>query len=169
MLAQLFKWLKAPRRIVAELVKEHDFPYLSDIHHESFSSAWSDGELQKLAANDANLCLVAREKGMGKKPPLGFLMVQRAADEAEILTIATAPSERGNGVARHLVDEAVRRLQSENVISLFLEVDENNLPALSLYRKLGFHPVGQREGYYQSGVATGQKPSTALVMRLDLG
>ena len=169
MLTQLLKRLRKPRFVVVETAKDRDFPFLSDIHQDSFSSGWSDGELLKLAANDANICLVARVKGMGQKPPLAFIMLQKAAGEAEILTIATAPAERSAGIARKLVDEAVRRLQSDNIVSLFLEVDENNAAALSLYRKLGFHTVGQREGYYQGNASSGQKPSTALVMRLDLG
>ncbi len=169
MVARLLKWFRRPRQVVVEPAKEQDFPYLSDIHHMSFNSGWSDGELQKLAASKSNFCLVARVKGMGKQPPVAFVMVQKSVDEAEILTIATNPAERGNGIANHLVEEVVRRLQSDGIVSLFLEVDENNHAALSLYTKLGFHKVGQREGYYHSGLLPGQSPSAALVMRLDLG
>ena len=42
---------------------------------------------------------------------------------------------------------------------VFLEVRASNVPAISLYRKLGFVEVGSRPGYYHSPV------ENALVMR----
>ena len=49
--------------------------------------------------------------------------------------------------------------------ALFLEVDETNVPALALYRRLGFREVGKRPAYYDR--AEGGR-SGALVMRRDL-
>ncbi|MEO0909859.1 MAG: ribosomal-protein-alanine acetyltransferase, partial [Pseudomonadota bacterium] len=52
--------------------------------------------------------------------------------------------------------------------SLFLDVDETNFAATSLYRKMGFKQVSERKGYYASGSDGEAKHSTALVMRLEL-
>ena len=43
---------------------------------------------------------------------------------------------------------------------MFLEVDENNSPAIRLYRRAGFREVGRRPNYYPG---PGGKPAAALV------
>ena len=77
----------------------------------------------------------------------------------------------GRPDSRTQVDEAIRRLQADRVLALFLEVDETNKAALKLYRKLGFTEVGRRPGYYGNDQQTEGSPATpsdALVMRLEL-
>ena len=58
----------------------------------------------------------------------------------------------------------MRELHAERAEALFLEVDETNLPAIALYRRLRFVDVGSRPAYYQhaGGARTG-----ALVMRRE--
>jgi ribosomal-protein-alanine N-acetyltransferase len=56
----------------------------------------------------------------------------------------------------------MRRLAGLGTRAVFLDVDKNNAPARALYRRAGFHEVGQRQGYYASGAA-------ALVLRRDFG
>ena len=101
----------------------------------------------------------------GSRRLLGFVLVRRAADEAEILTIAVRTGQRGRGYGRLLMEEALRRLYRDRVAACFLEVDRGNAAALALYRKLGFAEVGRRKGYY-SAPAAGE--GTALVMRAQL-
>ncbi len=95
----------------------------------------------------------------------GFVVSRRAADEAEILTITVAPARRGNGLATALLGSHISRLTALGVASLFLEVDENNKPALALYRRFGFAQVGRRPAYYSS--ADGSK-ANALILKLEL-
>jgi len=155
--------------VVVEKATDADFPFLADIHGESFNQKWTDGDLQKMGANENNTCLLIRTKGSAGKPPLAFIIVQAVADEAEIITLSTSKAHRRKGFAQYLVEETIRRLQADRVKSLFLEVDENNTSAVEMYKKLGFQQVGERVGYYASGLSDGNKPSNALVMRRDLG
>jgi ribosomal-protein-alanine N-acetyltransferase len=48
---------------------------------------------------------------------------------------------------------------------VFLEVDEDNVPARRLYARAGFHNVGRREAYYQDRPG---RSAAALVLRRDL-
>jgi len=95
----------------------------------------------------------------------GFVLVRVAADEAEILTIATHPASRRRGIARALLGRAARHAAELGATSLFLEVAEDNEPALALYATAGFTLRGHRPGYYarRNGPAR-----TALVLGLAL-
>jgi ribosomal-protein-alanine N-acetyltransferase len=96
----------------------------------------------------------------------GFIMSRRAADEAEILSVAVRNADRGRGLARDLLHLHLRRLAGDGVRTVFLEVDETNTPAIRLYRRAGFGEVGRRPNYYAT---PGAKPAAALVLRRDLG
>ena len=91
-------------------------------------------------------------------------MSRRAADEAEILTIAVEPKARGSGLATVLLGSHLSRLSRLGVSALFLEVDEANAPALALYRRFGFQQVGRRAAYYAK--ADGSR-ANALILKLN--
>lgn len=152
-----------------EAANSADLVHLPDIHAASFDRGWTDGEFDALLAQDIYFCLVARNPGNAEKPPSGFVLVKRVADEAEIISIAVKPSARKKGIARQLMDAAVRQLDSERIKKLFLEVDAENNPAIKLYTKMGFVQIASRDGYYQRNDTAENKRSVALVMQLELG
>lgn len=166
----VFKTLRnfwAPKRHpFIDDVQTRDYVHLSKIHRASFARGWSDGEFDALLAQDAYNGLVARKPDVSDPEPAGFVLTKQVLDETEIITIAVDPSARGRGVADRLMREAIRRQQADRIKAIYLEVDETNQPAVSLYKKLGFKVIDQRTGYYSS--EAGQPPD-ALVMRLDLG
>ena len=53
----------------------------------------------------------------------GFILSRRAADEAEILSVAVARRRQGRGVARRLLDLHLRRLAGLGASTVFLEVE----------------------------------------------
>ncbi len=93
-------------------------------------------------------------------------MLGRAvADEAEILTLGTASQARRKGLASALVRAAAAEAHTRKAREIFLEVAAENLPALALYRALGFAVVGKRAAYYQG--LDGQS-ADALTLRASL-
>ena len=162
-------WLFGRPRIVVENAREDDFHYLAKIHKEGFARGWSDGEFEALLSQQAFACLVARKARAGGSYPVGFVVTKTVEDESEIITIAVTKNWRGNGIARQLMDAAIRKLQADRVASLFLEVDETNKAAIALYKKLGFSSIGQRESYYRQRPDTNASSAAALVMLRELG
>lgn len=136
----------------------------ADVHAATFARPWTDGEIADLLSRP-NVFGYAARPAQGGAALTGFVLVRRAADEAEILTIAVRPHWQGYGVGRRLMDQVLADAHRERLASLFLEVDEANATALALYRRLGFAAVGDRPGYYRDRQGDRRR---AIVMRRDL-
>lgn len=141
-----------------------DSPAIAAIHTEDFVRPWADDEFASLLGQETVFGFAMRETGRGGAAPVGFVLARLAAGEGEILTVAVARSHRRQGLGWRLMDAVLRELHGARAQALFLEVDEKNVAALALYRRLGFFEVGKRPAYYES--AGGR--SNALVMRRDL-
>lgn len=156
-------WLNAPRTVDA--ARPADFDTLEEIHAASFIAPWSADEQAALNEQPNVTTFVARRgTATASRRPVGFITVRRAADEAEVLTMAVHPRHRRAGVGRLLLEAALRHLYAERVSEVFLEVDPENDAALALYRRAGFEAVGERPDYY----ATANGRRKAITMRLHL-
>jgi ribosomal-protein-alanine N-acetyltransferase len=138
--------------------RSRDAATIAALHTASFQRGWGEDEIQRLLIDPA----VLGHRAMIGGTMIGFILSRRAADEAEILSIAIAPARRRRGFARPLLDLHLRRLAGLGARTVFLEVDKHNAPAHALYKRAGFYEVAQRQGYYQGGNA-------ALVLRRNLG
>ena len=138
--------------------RSSDAAAISALHKTSFQRGWGEDEVCRLLIEKT----VVAHRAMSGTTMTGFILSRMAAGEAEILSVAIAPRQRGRGFARPLLDLHLRRLAGLGAHAVFLEVDENNAPARALYRRAGFRDVGRRQSYYQSG-------ASALVLRRDLG
>jgi ribosomal-protein-alanine N-acetyltransferase len=153
------------RDYIIEPLTLADTTAVAELHREDFHRPWSELEFQALLAQDTVFGYVVREVGNARRGPAGFVLARLAAGEGEILTVAVARTQRRSGLGWKLMDAVLRELHSARAEALFLEVDETNIPAIALYRRLGFREVGKRPAYYDHD--QGRK-SAALVMRRDL-
>ena len=141
------------------IASARDAAALAALHTDSFNRGWSEHEFEQLLT-DRNVVI---ERLVSGRKTVGFILSRRAADEAEILSVAVARTWQGRGHSRAMLDLHLRRLAGLGSRAVFLEVDENNTPARKLYARAGFREVGKRPGYYaQSG------GKAALVLRRDL-
>jgi ribosomal-protein-alanine N-acetyltransferase len=138
--------------------RERDAAAIAKLHAASFQRGWSEEELHQLLT-DRN---VVGHRLTAGTALVGFILSRVAGGEAEILSVAVAPSWRGRGLSRPMLDLHLRRLAGLGARAVFLEVGETNAAAMQLYRRAGFYEVGRRKGYYDGS-------ATALVLRRDLG
>ena len=134
------------------------------VHAQCFARRWSATEFESLLSDrqvTADAAISAATRHMS-----GFVLSRRAADEAEILTIAVAPARRRKGIAGQLLATHLGRLAGAGVKTLFLEVDSENQAALALYAGFDFRHVGTRKAYYPR---PGEPSGAALIMRRELG
>jgi len=138
-----------------------DAASIASLHAQSFHRGWSEVEIEGLLIDRQ----VLTHRAMLGKMLAGFIMSRMVRGEAEVLSVAVAPAQRGRGVARRLLEVHLRQLATLRINAVFLEVGEDNTPARRLYGRMRFREVGRREGYYGDGPG----PATAaLVLRRDL-
>ncbi|MEO1660688.1 MAG: ribosomal protein S18-alanine N-acetyltransferase [Pseudomonadota bacterium] len=80
---------------------------------------------------------------------VSFILVQFAAGEADILTLATAPELRRQGYAQRLLTEIETRLRPRGLQKWLLDVAADNIGARGFYEALGFQCDGRRKDYYK--------------------
>ena len=136
---------------------------LAALHGNAFARAWSALDFERLLA-ESNVLADGLFIGRGCEPD-GFILSRRAADEAEILSVALVPQARGRGLARPLLAEHLQHLSRQGVRAVHLEVEQGNAPALALYRRFGFREVGRRPAYY---VKLDGSRACALILSLAL-
>jgi ribosomal-protein-alanine N-acetyltransferase len=85
---------------------------------------------------------------LGRGVVAGFAVASLLAAQAELESIAVAPQFQRRGLARLLFAELVAELRTARATEVILEVRASNLPALGLYRRLGFVETGRRPRYY---------------------
>lgn len=141
-----------------------DCDILSDIHASGFRRGWSGAEIEALLVQPGVHALIADYRPtIGRAVAAGFVLYRIAADEAEVLSIAVIAGCRRRGVARALLEEALRHLYREGVKTLHLEVEEENEAAMRLYRRLEFQRSGERPAYYST--APGRTRSAVVMQR----
>ncbi|MFN7223309.1 MAG: ribosomal protein S18-alanine N-acetyltransferase [Paracoccaceae bacterium] len=115
---------------------------LAALHAACFTlpRPWTASEITAL--RDSPHVFMIRESG-------GFLMGRAVAGEAELLTLAVSPDLRRLGMGRRLVHTFQTEAAARGATSAFLEVAASNFPAVALYERAGFTPVGRRKGYYK--------------------
>ncbi len=115
---------------------------LSRLHGRAFAGqgrGWSADEFADLLASPLT-CLSAA--------PHGFALSRVIADEAELLTLATDPDHRRQGVAAALLTAIEADVAARGAVRHFLEVAADNDGAYALYVRSGYVQTGRRAGYY---------------------
>jgi len=136
-----------------------DATLVAALHASSFDRAWPPEEMAQFLSAPGCVVFLAAHKD--EQSASGMIIMRKAGDEAEILTLAVHPSCRRRGLGRALLAEAVKAARDAGAQALFLEVEEGNEAARGLYNLIGAIEVGRRARYYESG-------SDALIFSLAL-
>ncbi len=147
--------------IAARPAREGDLDDCVRIHAEAFDEGWDQDSIAGWLVHPQADIIAATIDG----DICGFAIVLKAGEVAEILTIAVSSSSRNRGVGLVLMQAMDVLAVQQGLTSWFLEVAEDNLPALSLYRRFGFHETGRRRRYYKRD----SERVDALVMKRAVG
>ncbi len=113
---------------------------MATLHAAAFADerTWSAVEFADILKNDHVRAFTQ---------PHGFALTSTAGGDTELLMLAVHPDHRRKGIARQLTLQWLDTVSPFADIA-FLEVADDNLPALALYTELGFGISGRRTAYY---------------------
>ena len=139
------------------LMNNGDIEQIAELEKLCFADPWSVSAFSYELNNPLSLWLVA----VDGDTVAGYVGSQTVMGESDMMNVAVAPEYRRQGIAEQLIIDLIRQLNDRNSKSLALEVRQSNLPAISLYEKLGFVQVGCRPRYYRN------PKEDALIMRKE--
>ena len=124
------------------------------IEQSCFSIPWTEQSICDSVGIDSNYFNIAYVDGK----PAGYMSMQLAAGEGDIMRVAVLPEYRRLGIGRALLNECFSANKPDAV---FLDVRENNVPAIRLYEAFGFKKTGIRKNYYSNPT------ENAVIMKND--
>lgn len=84
---------------------------------------------------------------------LGFAGLSVSGPQADILTIASHPDARRQGIGRRLLDALLYHARAHDVEAVHLDVRADNTAAQAMYAAYGFEELDRRPGYYRDADA----------------
>lgn len=121
-----------------------------------FAEPWTLAMLESELENPLSVIETACRDGK----TVGYALGRVVADEAELLKICVLGDYRRQGIAEKLLSELLTKMREKGAAACYLEVRSRNLPAISLYKRLGFAEIGLRRNYYRD--------DDAVLMKIEL-
>ena len=118
--------------------------------------AWSEAQVREELTGERRSAWVVGD------PVTGYAVTLAAGDVVDLQRIAVHPDQQRRGLARLLLDAAIRAGTATRADRMLLEVSAANDAALAFYAAAGFVEIDRRRRYYRDG-------TDAVVMRLPLG
>jgi ribosomal-protein-alanine N-acetyltransferase len=132
--------------VIERLSSDEDLDAVAALEADAFTNPWTREMLaRELRQSDVARVYVLR--AMGKRVA-AFCACWLVFDELHVNTVAVDPALRRQGLARRLMVHVLAEAVRDGAQHATLEVRRSNVPALELYRRLGFVLEAVRPGYY---------------------
>jgi len=82
---------------------------------------------------------------------VGFALYGLSSDQAHLLKIAVRNDLRKQSLASIMFKKDLSELQQKGILSIYLEVAEDNIAANRFYEKLGFEILTVKKKFYSDG------------------
>ena len=127
--------------------EEKDIAAIADIEQKSFADPWTEGMLFDTLRFPVYHTFLVEDGGL----VCGYGCLIILFEDAELANIAVAPTYRGKGVGKLLMEKMHAYAKSLGAERMLLEVRVSNQSAIGLYEKYGYEKYGLREHYYADG------------------
>ena len=130
--------------------------HYSDYFYESLLAEMPEAFLLgEISGNVVGYIMCKMEYGFSNFKKLGFVK------KGHLVSVAVLPDQRGKGIGKALVEEAVRGVRLKRCDEFYLEVRCSNANAVNLYERMGFTVRQRNRAYYRDG-------EDAYLMSLEL-
>jgi ribosomal-protein-alanine N-acetyltransferase len=129
---------------------EFELRYLEkicEIENSSFPEPFSGRYLSDLGKLYSETFLVAERN----YEAIGYIVAKTDCSRAHILSIAVENNWMRKRVGFTLLQMLIIKLKSKRINEIILEVEKNNIPAKTLYEKVGFKLIKEIKNYYLNG------------------
>lgn len=123
-----------------------DLESIKDILCSDFDDFWNYNILKSDFENSSTKYIVAKIKN----EIVGFAGILDTVDQYEITNIVVKKDKRNKGIGNLLLNSIISFAKCSNKDKIYLEVNEKNLTAISIYEKNGFKKCGLRKKYYKN-------------------
>ena len=134
-------------RIEISTMMLNDLEQIKENLQTDFDDFWNFEIFKEELANNNSMYLVLRYEN----EIVSFGGIKIILDEADIMNIVTKKDKRNQGFAKFLLNKLITIAKEQNCKTITLEVNENNLPAIKLYKDFKFKEIGKRKNYYKNG------------------
>ena len=141
-----------------------DIPAVVEIEKQCFSLPWSEKSFEESLSREDTIFLVCEteEEYEVESPIAGYMGLYLSFEEASVTNVAVSSVFRKKGCGKALVEKAKEIAKEAGAECIFLEVRKSNLPALALYKKLGFEELGVRKKFYEHPI------EDAIIMKVGI-
>lgn len=124
-----------------------DLEEIKDVLLSDFDDFWNVNTFKEELLNPNSKYIVAKINNK----IVGFAGIWKSVDDVHITNIVTSKSFRNQHIGSMMLSNLIEIAKTENnITSITLEVNSNNIPAQRLYEKFGFKVVGLRKKYYNN-------------------
>ncbi len=127
-------------------MEPEDVSEVAALEAENFSEPWSAASFQEEIRKESSVYIVACDKDK----PIGVCGLVTSFDEGEVLNVSVKKEYRKQGIALRMLQYLLEEAGQRGIKHFTLEVREGNVPARTLYEKLGFVCEGIRPNFYRN-------------------
>lgn len=130
---------------------------LYELDRQFFPTPWSEESWKSLFIEHDRLLTIVKTN----EAVIGFCLFDKSLADAfaHLLKILIRPEFRANGLSKTLLEASLLNLKVLGCSQFFLEVEENNIAAQSLYLSKGFKVIHKKKDFYG-------KDRSALIMTM---
>ena len=121
-----------------------DLEEISPILETDFDDFWNYNIIKSELLNENSTLFIAKSNSS----IVAFAGIWQVVDIMHLNDIVVAKKFRNQGIGKILLNHIINYTKEQNVNELTLEVSQNNLPAINLYKHFNFKIIGERKNYY---------------------
>ena len=137
-------------------VTNKDHEEIMEIHNLSFDNKWNIQSIETMCEIENYSFIIIKTNN----EILGYIILYDTLDSFDLFEIAVKMEYRNHGLGTKLLKALFVRYTDKDI---FLEVNEINVKALSLYEKNGFVRISLRKNYYKDN-----KNAIIMVKKYDV-